>query len=693
MKNIWKIALMVAALMTSCSQPDLDELNPNEGANGKEIKFYTEANRTTYFEGEGLGINWEAGDELPIIARAKYAEQEVRKRMQYKAASTGASTTFTSNSPFTWDLDFYEGNSMSDVASLVGVDFFAFHCGKQYSASTTIYNGIKVYSSPVQEQSAAGDYSHIGDYTVLASNKVSRGANQEAPIAFQFTNCMSIVELTLKGDATRKIKSVTLTSENAPLQFEEAFLAVEDFTTSKDVVEEPYTIYTAEGDGTKGILSNSVTVSLYDWTVLSSEGIKLYFVVMPGVHAAGEITLSTTDNGGNTTSVKMGAITFEKNKVYRPSIELANFKPTVDVPDASLRIVGGNDIKTMYGSVNLENKATIVSTRMKANGYSSDMAIYNVPEKFNHTAENTWQTLSIAHSVNPDLDVYVAERGKVYIMVDGQNNTNGNAYDQHLKDNGWTLETARHSTNINNDQDLIGKFYNEEWDNTQPIFYTTSLKYTEGDGYTMATPGYFAIYSKVFMGGETFNVKELVDGLTVTFRGTRVVAKNIEWPVASAEIQKTATLSDGILNNFEEGVSLAANYANGLISTTDMNGGLHSIPAGYIGMKFFAVKRGSSAAPNCRTVTAKVTKSGMLYQIAHPKVLTTVYNGGEWHAVDKFCISNLTTVPFQIYGKWVEAGEEVTTFDYSALVNDNVSVLNYFNTGILLGDLTVKEVE
>lgn len=487
MKNIWKIALMVAALMTSCSQPDLDELNPNEGANGKEIKFYTEANRTTYFEGEGLGINWEVGDEVPIIARSFFDGLEKRVRKYYTAASAGASTTFTSTAALTWDT------ALNTVPmNTIDVDFYAFHCGYKRSTSTTIYNGITVYSSPVQEQSVAGDDSHIGNYTVLASNKVSRPVGNTEPIGFQFTNCMSIVELTLKGDATRKIKSVTLTSENAPLQFDEAFLCVEDLSSSADVVEEPYTIILKDGKGTvDGKASSTVTVTLNDWTTLSAEGIKLYFVVLPGAHEAGDITLSTIDKNGSMASVKMGAITFEKNKVYRPAVNLTFGEAEEGAPIATIKHTFTDD--KPYGDpiVLVEGVQPILDRTY---------GIYNVPEEVKYLSIATINCSSYP-SINK---IEALTGGSVYVML-GQSKLVSNGIHQNILDAGWEAITPATDTKVAADFAEGQVYYDDK----------------AGDAEVSGT---WTIYKRTMTAGEEYDLTELSDLLGAGFQGIRPIA-------------------------------------------------------------------------------------------------------------------------------------------------------------------------
>lgn len=695
MKNIWKIALLAAALMTSCTQPSIDEVTPEQGGvTGEEIQFYTvgDDSRTTYFEGEGLGIHWEEGDLVAVIARSFFDGAEKRSRMQYKATTSGASTTLVGvneTNTFTW-----ETNLNSVPMNTIDVDFYAFHCGYSYSTSTTIYDGIKVVSSPDQTQSAAGDYSHIGNYTVLASNKVTRNVGNTSPIGFEFTNCMSVIELTIKGSEAKTISSVELKSENNPLIFSDAFLAVEDFSTSAEVVEEPYTIYPINGKGnTMATLSNTVTLTLTEPVTLSAEGAKLYLVVMPGVHAAGDITLTAIATDNTSAEVNMGAVTFEKNKVYRPTVTLNNFKATEGKQYAEIAISGA-DASKMFGTVNFENGALFINSRTIVNGHNANMATYNIPTEFHYTDENTWQTMSMMNGLHPNLLVDVKTSGYVYVLVDGNNANYHNA----LTNNGWTAETVRYSSAASDTQKA--GFLEGAWDNTFPIFYATAL-----DG--LANIAYYTIYSKEFSAGDQFNLSDVVSGVSANFRGLRLVAKKIEWPVAQAEIQKTAALSDGELHTFAEGEEIATNSTAYITATrSELE---KTLPAGFVGMKFFTMDRGGSAMGKdlARVVTAKVTKSGMLYQIVPKNAQALIKPSGKneydgWRVVDYFYLSAVTTNPFYISAQWVEAGDEITTYDYSSYFttdenedgkSDNASKFSYFNTGILMGDLTVKSVE
>ena len=688
MKKIF-YALFAAALMISCSETNVEEGGWNADQAQSAIEFFADDadSRTTYFEGEGLSVYWEEGDVVPIIARGYYDKEgiatETRTRYYYKAETAGAATKFVPNttSVFSWETELTNtGLKLSEQP----VDFVSFYCNPT-SSSTTIYNGIKVTSDYLQKQAKANDHSHIADYMVMASNMVHREAGDQTPIGFKYTNMMSIVELTLKGDASKSVKSVELYSNATSLAFKSAYLCVEDFTTTADVVEVPYTLYPAEGNGkNSGIFSDKVVLTLTEAAPLSAEGTKFYFVVMPGEHNDSDIILTVNCDDATYATTLMGAVTFEKNKVYKPVVTLTNFQEAEVVEDVAAEVeLSGNDAAKVFGTVNFENGAWLINSRIKTNGNSADMAIYNIPENFYHTVDAPWQSLSLMNSEHLDIDVTVKTAGKVYLLVSAHDAK----YYNPLVEAGWTAETAVKVSNATAAQ--IAGFYAGQWDYSFPIFYANAIKETE-----LSSPGYWIILSRYYDANSVFNLKTVVP--EVDFRGVRVVAQKITWPVAQAEIQKTAALSDGVLNVFEENALLEAGNNTSMISAANSKGEAKSIPAGYIGLDFFAVKRGTTAEPNCRTVTAKVTKSGMLYQLLPKNAQAIIKPSGKnnydgWRNVEWFYLGGTTVNPFYISAMWVEAGTEVTTYDYSEKVAGGTSLSNY-NTGIFMGDLTVKEV-
>ena len=141
MKRIFNIAL-IAALLVSCDNFDNEGITPDNATSGDAIEFYAGDNtKTTYFEGAGLGIHWEEGDQVPIIARTKVDRSisnigELRVRKYYTASSTGASTAFASEAGLEWSAAYtYKDTDNNTVThGTIGqcdTDFFALHCGKQ----------------------------------------------------------------------------------------------------------------------------------------------------------------------------------------------------------------------------------------------------------------------------------------------------------------------------------------------------------------------------------------------------------------------------------------------------------------------------------------------------------------------------------------------------------------------------------
>lgn len=670
MKKIFYV-LFAAALMISCSETNVEEGATPPQVQGKPVEIFAVGDgesRTTYFEGEGLGVYWKAGDLISVRRFTTSTEDtDTRIRSTYKALQSGPSTGFEYqpvSSGLQWEeLSFIEGAENTVTA---------------FYPKTN--NGSAAKSDIVlpadQEQAAAGDYSHLGNYMAMMAEPQTFAADAlPSAVYLNFKNLYAIVELNLKtAVAGKQVKSVSLTSADGVLGTVKTVL---NTTLSLAEVKENFPQPTVAN------ALNEVVLTLTEPATLSTEAAKLYLVVYPGQHAAGDITLSVQCTDNTVSTVKMGAINFEMNKVYRPVITLTEFVEPV-VYDAAELELSGNDASKLFGSVNFENGAFIIANRSKVNGHSLDMFMNNIPEKFYHSAETPWQTLSVMSGLHLDLDVKVKTSGMVYVMVGCHSASSYNL----LLDNDWKAETPIKSANATASQ--LAGFAAGVWDYSFPIFYATSISDAE-----IGSAGYFTIFSRYYEANESFNLKDLVG--SVEFRGIRLVAKKFSWPVAQAEIQKTAVLSDGELKTFEAGSTLGVNHTKSAIADTNKNGGVKSIPAGYVGMKFFALKRGSTAAPNCRTVTAKVTKSGMLYQLVPKNAQALIKPSGRdvydgWRVVEWFYVNEVTANPFYISAQWVEEGTEVTTYDYTDAVAETAGEMSYFNTGILMGDLTVTEI-
>lgn len=474
MKNIWKIALMVAALMTSCSQPDIDELNPNEGANGKEIKFYTEANRTTYFEGEGLGVNWKTGDKVSIRisdANVTSTNNVTRKRGNYQATQSGATTSFERNDTF--------GDEMTWIDESVGDTYVS-----AFYPATANYSPKAVALQPFAEQtqSVANNHDHIGDIMVMKTSKMCFKVGESKPeaVGLTFRNIYSIVELTLKGNG-EEVSQITLTS-NSPLVLS-AQTNANLFTTFEE-------------DDANGIkfaasnFSNSAVLNMETPAVLTAEGVKFYFVVLPGSHADGDIQVIVKTNEDKRTLV-MGAIDFKMNKVYRPSLAYSQFVAD-DTKYATIKHIFSDSYSF---PVPFENGAKVILER-----YNYPMA--NVP-----TLLTGFDVATALPSKYPTTNKIVAlTEGYAYMMV-GASGSNMSA----------NLEKA------------TTWFAEKGWEpaTTIPTEQLTTIPTSDVLYYqTTSEHGAMVLYKKYLTVGEEFDLTEYYT-IVKNFQSIRPVAKEI----------------------------------------------------------------------------------------------------------------------------------------------------------------------
>lgn len=474
MKNIWKIALMVAALMTSCSQPDLDELNPNEGANGKEIKFYTEANRTTYFEGEGLGVNWEAGDKVSIRisdANVTSTNNVTRKRGNYQATQSGATTSFER-------YDTY-GDDMTWIDESVDDTYVS-----AFYPATANYSPKAVALQPFAEQtqSVANNHDHIGDIMVMKTSKMCFKVGESKPeaVGLTFRNIYSIVELTLKGNG-EEVSQITLTS-NSPLVLS-AQTNANLFTTFEE----------DDADGIKfaaSNFSNSVVLNMETPAVLTAEGVKFYFVVLPGAHADGDIQVIVKTNEDKRTLV-MGAIDFKMNKVYRPSLAYSQFVAD-DTKYATIKHIFSDSYSF---PVPFENGAKVILER-----YNYPMA--NVP-----TLLTGFDVATVLPSKYPTTNKIVAlTEGYAYMMVGASG--------------------SKMSANL---EKATTWFAEQGWEpaTTIPTEQLTTIPTSDVLYYqTTSEHGAMVLYKKYLTVGEEFDLTGYY-AIVKNFQGIRPVAKDI----------------------------------------------------------------------------------------------------------------------------------------------------------------------
>lgn len=334
MKNIWK-SLFVAALFVSCSEQMTEETVAPEVNNGKAIKFevVNEGSRVGFFEGNsGHGVSFEVGDVVAIrhytgeSSKGNYdwtreytEEQEAEKtawlnehqqRGNYKLQEDGSLTQIKTGN---WqDITFVAGLANTICAYFPATSNRYAHMVKSVSLSGE------------QVQAKANDHSHIGDYMIMMADPQKFAAGEQPEkVYIQLQNVLSIVEVTLKSEETKVLTSLTMkTTSGNPLAMSVGVLNTDVAITPKDAAcpIRPVKLddKTDAEVGPSGL--NEITLSLTEAAEVTAEGAKFYFVVLPGAHEKGDITLTANFAGGTYAEKQMGAIEFKMNKVYRPEV-------------------------------------------------------------------------------------------------------------------------------------------------------------------------------------------------------------------------------------------------------------------------------------------------------------------------------------------------------------------------------------
>lgn len=498
MKKIFSIALF-AALMVSCNNFDIENegVTPDGGATtGDAIEFYAEeSTKTTYFEGEGLGVNWEEGDQIAVrlidsnivYPGANDTTPDYRRRTNYTANSTGSTTEFTalannwSNGEMKWLPDTYEGVVKEGYEHLNGQPIDNNIVAYYPATNNASPNNVGITLPTSQTQAKAGDHSHIGDLMVMKTERMTWKAGEEKParVGLKFRNVYSIIELTLKSNESGKqISKVEINSASTALTFS-ASSSVNFFTTFEE--DDANGLKTASGaTPSKGV--KSVNTTLTEPAALTAEGAEIYFVVLPGEHANGDLTITTHFTDGTSIDQKMGSIKFEMNKVYRPTLELENLpKPKTY---ATIKHVFSDSYSAIQ--VPFVDGAKVFNER--------NYGLYNIPD-----ALSGFEVATIAPATHPTTNKIVATTaGYAYLLIGAAGD-----FETFFEEKGWTPATT------------IVKSTSTTEPAGDVLYYLASSKYTP-----------VVLYERYMEEGEEFDLTQYT-ALVQNFQGIRPVAKEI----------------------------------------------------------------------------------------------------------------------------------------------------------------------
>ena len=242
---------------------------------------------------------WETGDRIGIYAFN--GSETVGINYPYEATEiSGASATLSAVSS-QWQYG---------RASVAGCTFQA------YAPFSGVAGDGNRFVVPIsipseQAQEAAGSTGHLAAYTVLKSFPATADAATGA-VNLRFRNLSTVVELEIKATAASHLRLVSASLEGeAPLAFDRGSLLLEGAPDD------------AGGCLQVNDASNSVTLTLTHPAALTTAGVKFYFTLMPGTHAAGTLKLLLTTIDGYTATVDLpSAVTFAGNGIYRKSLSV-----------------------------------------------------------------------------------------------------------------------------------------------------------------------------------------------------------------------------------------------------------------------------------------------------------------------------------------------------------------------------------
>ncbi len=646
------VVLLLAALcLAACSKAEIDEFSEPVAIAGEPLSFSViqQEARAAFFQGEGHGVVWE-GDEAISIRAYPYGEPSsgAKQRGNYSVDKKGNCALLTEKSanganPYqeiTWS-----GSKMTLVAYYPATN------------NATVTNLWELPLADEQVQARANDHSHLTNYVIMQTEPQHFEEKPER-VELRFVNLCSIIELTLKGPATHTIKEVSLVTTST-----------NDLSGTQGHLNATPSLYTANGalkdasllkayvdkNSLENYGSKQVRLTLGEPAALSTaEGLKLYLVTLPGQHAKNEITVQVVTTTGKVAEIPMGAINLCMNKVYRPLITLTEADFTKTLNEAAEIAIKGHDATTPYwGSVNLTEGATIITSRMQTNGRNATMTLSQIPERFTYSEATPWQTMAAHNSACPDVTIEALTDGKIFIATSGSSSTIVTA----MKEDGWTQETPVKSESK-----------------------TETIKYSNG-----TDEGYFTLWSKNYTRGEELKLSDLRTKLfgsnSVDFRGIRPVATSITWAPAKMTVE---SVTKGLLTTFKEGATLTSNSGATIHSTLDK-----AIPKGFVGMELYTVS-GSTAST---TVSARAESAGIAYAICPASLYPTYADHTAsadvtgWKQIESFYGSDNQL--YYILGKQVAVGDIITLAYGSAPLP--VSSREELGTGILMGDLTVSE--
>lgn len=630
-----------ALLFTACSQAPIDEFNTPAVAVGEPIEFSvtTETGRASFFQGEGHEVTWDGGEQIGIRAYDINTPSSNKQRGNYAVAENGE-CTLCKHQEILW-----QGSPMTITAYYPATD------------NATASNLWEIPMSDRQVQAADNDHSHLTRYMVMQAEP-QHFTTQPDRVQLTLHNLCAIVALTVKGPSSLQVRRVKLsTTSEQPLAATQLKLDATQSLYDEEGVLKAGAALTAYRNETENqdFGSKQLTLSLTTPATLSEDrGATFYMVVLPGQHAAEEITVTVETADGKIATKKMGAINFCMNKIYRPTLTFAesDFKVTLAEIKHHYSRVNGNTYSTPIPFV---EEAVIFLDRT--------YKLYNVP-----SLPEPCEVATCNSSLYPSYNRIIAENdGYVYLLTDG----NESVFTQ-MEGFGWEPVTACKGTN---DATTFG---------SEQMYYNSKV-ITSGKA-----SGILTLYRRWMLQGEEFDLKNLTK--VTSFRGIRPVAKKIhgayydDAEVAEIEITGIDTAAPYFGSvNYENGATIIATRTttNGHTSTMVLD----QIPVSYLHREDAPWQTLSAPNTSCPNVTITAKTAGKVYMTttgASTNVNTALTNAGWSLETTLSSVSKTEAIRYSdgsstgyyaIWSKVFEQGESLALADFKQTVFGTGSVV------------------
>lgn len=342
MKKNYFLLLAAASLVCSCDNLMDDGLTPSNGSDNQEVSFtgsYSNEDGTRLgieTNGSTVKFTWEDGDVVNIYATPNYTEgANSSKPVKYVAtpdADDASKCVFTPQEA---------GTGIQYTEDATNHKFYAEFAPTK--KSTTSANNRATTLVQIQTQPAANDNSNLKNYLVMHAQPVLKEEGDNSAVGFKFYNIFSVLEFKVKlADGAKTIENMTLVSEEGFFAFAAQRYNMDSEVFSNDCTIEPCAI------DAKWPNYKRVTLKFGEKPTLSATEQSFYFVVKPGSHPTGSLTLQMQATDGSMLFYTLNAdkeMSFKSNKWYKKSISLnsadfvktancviANQKSSVSIP-------------------------------------------------------------------------------------------------------------------------------------------------------------------------------------------------------------------------------------------------------------------------------------------------------------------------------------------------------------------------